>query len=66
MLIVSITFKIGQHQQIPGKSSDKAIVCTTTLTAPTTEPSFELENSDLTLCTHLICIDNIWDKSISE
>lgn len=42
----------------------KAIVCTTSTAADLKESKFKIENSDLNMCTHLICIDNIWDKYV--
>lgn len=42
----------------------KLIVCTTSTDLK--ESKFKIETSDLNICTHLICIDNIWDKSIGK
>lgn len=39
-------------------------MCTTSTAADLKESKFKIENSDLNLCTHLICIDNIWDKYV--
>lgn len=44
----------------------KMMVCTTSTAADLKESKFKIENSDLNLCTHLICIDNIWDKTIGK
>lgn len=60
------TFTLVATKHIPVKTGGKVIVCTTSTASEFTESKFKIENSDLNLCTHLICIDNIWDKRISK
>lgn len=49
-----------------GKYGGKVVVCTINVAPDSTNSQFNIEDTDLNLCTHLICINSIWDKTISE
>lgn len=48
------------------ETQDKIIVCSISIQNDTEETNFRIEKVDLNLCTHIICIDNIWDKTIGK
>lgn len=51
-----------KDEQSMDQTQDKIIVCTISIE----ETNFKIEKVDLNLCTHIICIDNIWDKTIGK
>lgn len=40
-------------------------MCSISIQNDTEETDFDIEKIDLNLCTHIICIDSIWDKTIN-
>lgn len=49
-----------------GQFHDKIVVCTTSTGLKIEQLKLSNENVDFNLCTHLICIDNIWDDTIGK
>lgn len=41
-------------------------MCSISIDNDAEETNFKIEKVDLNLCTHIICIDNIWSKTIGK